>query len=394
MKSRGYNCKLRMKNNNSKEGVAILLKKERFEVERWIDFTLNSRELRNILGIKEQNQEATTTSTVESTTNNNDTVTLSAEEQLEREKLKQVLDDPQFEEAMNEVPSVGLIAVVRDKAFPNRKLIVGNTHLYYHGEACHIRILQTYMFTRRMEKIRQEELAKSGAIVVGQVLLGDFNFTRNTGSYALVAKGEVDESHRSWGLSKKYYWGMDDDNANGEAEIEKEKQQQQQQSQQINNINNDNDDGDVAAAAEEEGEVESDATTSSTTAAEGKSTTKQQQNQGQESTTTPKKTYKGPSEKGVALKLQLAQKSPFIDCFANDKTLECTNYSLWFKAIIDHVFVDSNSGYFDGTNTETVVKQTLAAPSMDQLAEHIAIPSHIYPSDHIALVCDVCVKKQ
>merc|ERR1712070_1228398 len=113
--------------------------------------------------------------------------------------------DPQFEEALREVPSVGMIAVVRDKLKSTndvtKKLVIGNTHLYYHADGCHIRMLQTYLMTRRMEKIRKEELSASSTtndddqqqnekkVVVGNVLLGDFNFTRQTGSYAMVTQG-------------------------------------------------------------------------------------------------------------------------------------------------------------------------------------------------------------
>merc|ERR1712070_1079738 len=98
-----------------------------------------------------------------------------------------------------------------------------------------------------------------------------------------------------------------------------------------------------------------------------------------------KKKFLGPSENGVALDLNLPASSKYIDLFANDKTLECTNYSLWFKAIIDHIFVsngndsssETNSCYFAGNKCDQVVKQLLPAPSMDELSEHIAIPSHM-----------------
>ncbi len=397
MKSRGYTTRLKMKNNQSREGVALLLRRERFDVERWIEFTMNLHEVKKILA--------------------EETETLSAEEKA---NLEAVLADPQLEEALREVPSVALIAVAIDKlastAAVTKKLIVGNTHLYYHGDGCHIRILQTWMITRRMEKLRQElektsskengknddddetkSSSSSSQIVVGKCLLGDFNFSRTTGGYRLVTTGLVPKEHHSWLKSKKYYWGVDDDTngAGGEAELEKEARE-----------SNEDENGNGAAAAFEEGDgedvnavaVEGEETENPTETTT--TTTSTAMNPTATTSISTKRVFKGPSENGVALDLAIhpssstsAKKSNvgYLDLFAKDTTLECTNYSLWFKEVIDHIFISQDDCYFK-PESEGVVKQLLVAPTMDELSQTIAIPSHMYPSDHIALVADVSLK--
>nr|XP_006818868.1 PREDICTED: 2',5'-phosphodiesterase 12-like [Saccoglossus kowalevskii] len=59
--------------------------------------------------------------------------------------------------------------------------------------------------------------------------------------------------------------------------------------------------------------------------------------------------------------------------------LEYTNYVAGFKAAIDHIFVDGN---FD-------VSQVIPMPTEEELSLHTALPSVVFPSDHIALICDL-----
>ncbi|XP_070569678.1 2',5'-phosphodiesterase 12-like [Ptychodera flava] len=56
-----------------------------------------------------------------------------------------------------------------------------------------------------------------------------------------------------------------------------------------------------------------------------------------------------------------------------------TNYVAGFKAAIDYIFIDRN---FD-------VLQVIPMPTDDELSLHTALPSVVFPSDHIALVVDL-----
>lgn len=57
-----------------------------------------------------------------------------------------------------------------------------------------------------------------------------------------------------------------------------------------------------------------------------------------------------------------------------------TNFTVLFAACLDYIFYQS---------TNLSVIQTIPVPSDEELRSHLAIPSVIYPSDHIALVADL-----
>lgn len=61
-------------------------------------------------------------------------------------------------------------------------------------------------------------------------------------------------------------------------------------------------------------------------------------------------------------------------------TPQFTNYTVGFKACLDYIFYDTDA--FD-------VEQVVPLPNEEQLAEHLAIPSVVFPSDHLALVADL-----
>lgn len=57
-----------------------------------------------------------------------------------------------------------------------------------------------------------------------------------------------------------------------------------------------------------------------------------------------------------------------------------TNYTGGFKGTLDYIFADKK--YLE-------VESVLPLPSEDDLSPHLALPSVVMPSDHLALVCDV-----
>ena len=57
-----------------------------------------------------------------------------------------------------------------------------------------------------------------------------------------------------------------------------------------------------------------------------------------------------------------------------------TNYTGGFKGTLDYIFADK---------TYLEVESVLPLPSEDDLSSHLALPSVVMPSDHLALVCDV-----
>lgn len=57
-----------------------------------------------------------------------------------------------------------------------------------------------------------------------------------------------------------------------------------------------------------------------------------------------------------------------------------TNYTSGFKGTLDYIFVDGK--YLE-------VESVLPLPSEEELSLHLALPSIVMPSDHLALVCDL-----
>lgn len=64
-------------------------------------------------------------------------------------------------------------------------------------------------------------------------------------------------------------------------------------------------------------------------------------------------------------------------------TPEYTNFTQAFAACLDYIFYQSDR--FD-------VEQIIPLPTNEELKAHIAIPSVVFPSDHVALVADLKFK--
>lgn len=57
-----------------------------------------------------------------------------------------------------------------------------------------------------------------------------------------------------------------------------------------------------------------------------------------------------------------------------------TNYTPNFHDMLDYIFVDSKN---------LAVKQVVPMPTHEEVTLHTALPSVVFPSDHIALICDL-----
>ncbi|KAF8276789.1 putative Endonuclease/Exonuclease/phosphatase family [Trypanosoma cruzi] len=107
---------------------------------------------------------------------------------------------PEFREALEKVTSIGALVLLKD-LHTKEELIVGNTHLFYHANACHIRLLQVYMLLHKLKIFAVSQPSV--------VLCGDFNFTPTTGGYRLVTRGQTEAEHHSWKKGELFYWGCD-----------------------------------------------------------------------------------------------------------------------------------------------------------------------------------------
>ncbi|CAH1369665.1 unnamed protein product [Tenebrio molitor] len=76
----------------------------------------------------------------------------------------------------------------------NEVLVVGNTHLYFHPDADHIRLLQGAAIIRYLEHIMDRFRNEFGKRL-SLVLCGDFNSVPECGIYQLYTTGSVPEDH-------------------------------------------------------------------------------------------------------------------------------------------------------------------------------------------------------
>ncbi|KAJ4443448.1 hypothetical protein ANN_05117, partial [Periplaneta americana] len=64
-------------------------------------------------------------------------------------------------------------------------------------------------------------------------------------------------------------------------------------------------------------------------------------------------------------------------------TPEFTNYTVGFAGCLDYIFYQHD---------QLGVAQVVPLPSVEELQQHTALPSVVFPSDHLALVADLCWK--
>lgn len=62
-----------------------------------------------------------------------------------------------------------------------------------------------------------------------------------------------------------------------------------------------------------------------------------------------------------------------------------TNYTEGFKECLDYIYYQMD---------HLQVERTVPMPTEEQLSAHIAIPSIVFPSDHVALVADFRFQEQ
>lgn len=93
------------------------------------------------------------------------------------------------------------VIILQDKETGNI-LLLGNTHLYFHPNADHIRLLQAgmciYIINDMIPKLKQDYPDKT----VSVIFCGDFNSTPDSGIYQLFTKNKIPENHFVWSNNK------------------------------------------------------------------------------------------------------------------------------------------------------------------------------------------------
>lgn len=83
-------------------------------------------------------------------------------------------------------------------------LVVANTHLYFHPDADHIRLLQigiSMLYVKYLyDSIKSSLKLDDNQIAI--MFCGDFNSTPDCGIYQLMTKQHVPDDYLDWGSSK------------------------------------------------------------------------------------------------------------------------------------------------------------------------------------------------
>ncbi|CAM71649.2 conserved hypothetical protein [Leishmania infantum JPCM5] len=292
---------------------------------------------------------------------------------------------PELEEALSAVTSIGARVVLREST-SDKEIVVGNTHLFYHANACHIRVLQAYMLLHWLSDATlispggdaatspSPSLANRARPRRPLVMCGDFNCTHATGAYRLLTTGQVEADHPSWDKGRLFWWGCarllgydaDDlvellgkDAKLPHATVARKDCKRPRKTSAETAAPTPADPAEIPAEASNETQAQEDPA----------------QGEGGERVIT--KVFHE-ALYGPQVRLQDAY-------HRTDLSLPWTNFTLTFREVIDYIFFSEDS---------LEVLRTVPIPSEAELTENFALPNKKYPSDHVALVADLAFTTQ
>ncbi|EEB10871.1 CCR4-NOT transcription complex subunit, putative [Pediculus humanus corporis] len=99
---------------------------------------------------------------------------------------------------LNSLQTLLQVVVLKSLTSANDYLVVGNTHLYFHPDADHIRLLQGIMGFDLLNNTANELKRKLPDINVSIIFCGDFNSTPDCGVYKYITEGYIEGSEIDW----------------------------------------------------------------------------------------------------------------------------------------------------------------------------------------------------
>ncbi|XP_076821644.1 2',5'-phosphodiesterase 12-like isoform X1 [Clavelina lepadiformis] len=91
-----------------------------------------------------------------------------------------------------------LVAVLQSVQFPERYLVVANTHLYFHPQAQHIRLIQMEVILNIVNKKVNELQSADRSLNVSYMVCGDLNSKPRTGLVEYMLTGRIPANHADW----------------------------------------------------------------------------------------------------------------------------------------------------------------------------------------------------
>lgn len=219
-----------------------------------------------------------------------------------------------------------------DQDHPTR-IVVGNTHLFYHPLADHIRAMQAWIVCRQMDIVRRQHGDPCPLL-----LCGDFNSGPLSGAVHLLLERKVGPEHReTWKHLRDYEWEMGDQDFLLEHGY----------------IGNDVDTG--TPIFEEEAFEDAHQCLD-------------------------------PEDDGLE-ELKLIRLPPSFPTLVSGypEIPEFTNFAVDFKETLDYILASKPS---EKELYGLTPKAAAPTPTSDMMKTYAAMPNEFMPSDHVSLVCD------
>jgi hypothetical protein len=265
-------------------------------------------------------------------------------------------EQPEMGKAMRKTRTVLQVAMLRDKQAgsgggegdSDRWLCVANTHLFYHPDAPHIRAAQAAMAMWEISAFVKKTKAKHVASgrqepEIGVVLCGDLNAFPGSAAIDFLERGKVDADHQDWAAAASFKWN----NKTKSGKPSTPKQQKQQAGVElVHDVRLKSAYGAYSTPEEraaEESARESSGRAGGSAASSGSG-----------------------SGSGVG---NGGRGHPAFTNFVQD-----------FEGCLDYIF------YADDVLEATALA---ALPSRSVVEEDVALPSPVFPSDHVSIAVDL-----
>jgi mRNA deadenylase 3'-5' endonuclease subunit Ccr4 len=235
---------------------------------------------------------------------------------------------------------------LKDKHGRSDRLVIGNTHLFYHPMADHIRVMQAYAICRQMDEVRRGAPSKSSPCPL--IICGDLNSDPLSGTLRLLLHREVESDHfETWKNLYEYSWDkgehvflMDHGFVGNEVNAKHDP------------VYVDESFRDAKQEEEEEAGVDTE--------------------------------HEDPSHGGPP-KIELPP------CFPNlisgyVEIPEFTNYAVDFTETLDYILA-SEPASEEGVGFEA--SAAAPVPTSLEMKDYVAMPNEFMPSDHVSIVCDL-----
>ncbi|EWM22199.1 Endonuclease/exonuclease/phosphatase [Nannochloropsis gaditana] len=281
--------------------------------------------------------------------------------------------------------TVGQIVLLRleeeEEDGQERLLLVGNTHLFYHPMAQHIRLMQMATLVREMTA-RQGEIEDKFGVRPRLVLCGDLNSTPTTATIRYLRGETIGPEDEVWEHLHVFGWGKRQ--GEGEEKEEGEAAATAAVLEAEEGKKGGEEGGDGKAVAVDVGRE----SRGRETLLSSRATPRVEAREEKEKEKNSKEKGSMASDGDVIPTLCLTR--PF---FSACGLPDFTNYVQGFVETLDYIFLESEAPVpLDPSGASFSVLSVGAMPTREEAGQDTALPSWQTPSDHVSILCDVRVE--